>query len=68
MAKTRPKGGSPPGRRGHGGSGPKGPPRTGGTGKGTHHTGGCMLAKAVGAIILAYLAAATGLTLVAGLT
>ncbi len=53
----------PPGRRGGAGTGPAGPPRTGGTGRGTPHrgptTGNCMLAKAIGATILAYLAIAT---------
>lgn len=61
------KGGSPGGRPGRGrGRPPKrwdSPPRTGGTGRGTPHhgptTGNCMLAKAVGAVILAYLAVAT---------
>jgi len=62
----------PPGRRGRGGSGPVGPYRTGGgnTGGGSKHTtGGCMLAKAVGAVILGFIAASTAatfLSLVAG--
>ena len=66
MAKSpkRPKGGRPKGRRGRGGTGPGPAYRPGGTGRGSTHkggstTGGCMLAKVVGAIILAYLAAAT---------
>lgn len=64
--KRRPKGGRPPGRRGGGGSGPAGPPNTGGTGSGTKHTtGGCMLAKAVGAVILAFIATITAGTLLA---
>lgn len=64
--KPRPSGGRPPGRRGGGGSGPSGPPRTGGTGKETtHNTGGCMLAKAVGAVILAFIATVTAATMLA---
>lgn len=64
MAGSRPGGGRPPGRRGGAGSGPAGPPRTGGTGRGTKHTtGGCMLAKVVGATILAYFAAITAATI-----
>ena len=59
MGKSRPKGKGPKGRRGRGGVGP-GPayrpnPNTGGT---RHTTGGCMLAKAVGGMVLVYLAAA----------
>lgn len=34
---SRPGGGRPPGRRGGGGTGPRGPVRTGGTGRGTPH-------------------------------
>ena len=57
---TRPSrsNGRPPGRRGGAGRGPAGPPKSSGRGRGTHHTGGCMLAKAVGAVILGCFAAA----------
>lgn len=62
---SSPPAGRPPGRRGGAGSGPSGPPRVGGTGRGTHHTGGCMLAKAVGAVILAFIATVTAATMLA---
>lgn len=62
MGKKRPNGGRPPGRRGRGGVGPgpgyKPNPNTGGSKHKGHTTGGCMLAKAVGAVILGFLAAA----------
>lgn len=64
------KGGSPSGRPARGRKRPPGrwdsPPKTGGTGRGTPHrgptTGNCMLAKAIGATVLVYLAGMAGLT------
>lgn len=58
------RGGSPSGRPERGRKRPPkrwdSPPSTPGHGRGTPHTtGNCMLAKVIGATILAYLAAAT---------
>lgn len=62
MAKSRPKGGRPPGRRGRGGIGPGPGYKPGGTGKGTSHkpTVGC------GVIALAFLAVPVGLMALVG--